>query len=205
MGMTKPRQTGNVDLLNPSQRNLQNQIGDMAGQGLVQIDPNLQNNQLYNQASGALGNILRPQSQDELNQAFQSSIGDPTMRQFDRQIVPGIQQQYANLGAGRSSALNQALAQASTDLSTNLGSLRQDFLQRQQQQQIGAAGQAGALSAMPLQQLLGLLGPALQQSNQPIVQASQPTFLQQLMNAGVQGGTAYMGASRPVTNNNYGG
>jgi len=137
--------------------------------------------------------MLRPQSAGDLEQSFQTSIGDPTMRQFDRQIVPGIQQQYANVGAGRSSALNQALAQASTDLSTNMGSLRQDFLQRQQQQQLGAAGQAAGLASMPLQQLLSLLGPAMQQSNQPMVQNSQPTFLQQLLNAGVQGAGAALG------------
>lgn len=194
MGMTKPRKTGNVDLLNPSQRNLQNQIANLAASSFGQIDPNLNNNPLYNQSMGALSSILQPQSQDQLNQAFQTSIGDPTMRQFNREVLPGIQQQFANLGAGRSSALNQALATASSDLSTNLGSLRQNFLQNQQQQQIGAAGQAGALSAMPLQQILSLLGPALQQSNQPLVMGSQPNFMQQLFNGAIQlGGSAIRG------------
>lgn len=196
MGMTKPQQTGNVDLLNPSQRQLQDRASQYANTALGQIDPNLQNNQLYQQASGALSGILAPQSRGELEQAFQTSIGDPTMRQFERTIVPGIQQNFADVGAGRSSALNQALAQASADLSTNLGSLRQDFLRNQQQMQIGAAGQAGNLASMPLQSLIPLIQSSLQQSNQPLIRGEQPKFWQQVLNGGIQLGSAALTKGR---------
>lgn len=63
---------------------------------------------------------------------LQSLFGDegfedyerPYMEQFNQQIVPGITEKFAGMGAKSSSGLNQALAQAGRGLSSDLASQR---------------------------------------------------------------------------------
>lgn len=59
-------------------------------------------------------------------EAFKS-FEAPLKRQFEREIVPGISERFAGMGTGgaqSSSAMNQSLATAGRDLSTNLAALR---------------------------------------------------------------------------------
>lgn len=101
---------------------------------------------------------------------FQQAYVDPAMLTFEQQVLPAIQERFVGANAGSSSALNQALAQSATDLSTMLGSQMGQFYQGQQQ--LGQQGQLGALSALQgslgqkqfdpiIQQQQGILGPLI--------------------------------------------
>lgn len=48
----------------------------------------------------------------------------PYLKQFEEQTVPGLAERFGGIGAQSSSAFQQALARAGTDLSENLASLR---------------------------------------------------------------------------------
>ncbi len=74
-----------------------------------------------------------PLNQDALNYIQQILSGDPQalqsfeqpyLDQYNEQIVPGIAERFSGLGAQRSSAFNQAMAQGARGLSTDLASLR---------------------------------------------------------------------------------
>lgn len=89
------------------------------------------------------------------------------MQAFNRQVLPSIQQQFVDANAGSSSALNQALAEAATDVTTNLGSQFGQFFQNQQQNKLGALGQLGGLAGQrtfepTTETTQGWLGPLLQ-------------------------------------------
>lgn len=100
-----------------------------------------------------------------------SAFEQPLMEQFEEQIVPGIAERFAGVGAGSSSGLNQALAQAAKGLSSQLGAQRAGLMQSTLGQALGYAGapyqQMGtALGMSPFTQYYkpgseGLLGGAL--------------------------------------------
>ena len=97
---------------------------------------------------------------------FQQTTIDPALQALQQQILPAIQQRFADANASSSSALNQALAQTATDLSTSLGSQFGQFAQGQQQLQQGARGQALPFLTQPtfqpvLEQKQGILGPLI--------------------------------------------
>ena len=72
----------------------------------------------------------------------------PYKQQFEQETVPMIAERFAGLNAGSSSALNQTLGQAGSDLSTTLAGLRANL-------------KGGAMS-----QLQGLLGMGMQPTHQ---------------------------------------
>ena len=77
-------------------------------------------------------------------EAFQQSVVNPLMQNYQQQVLPAIQQRFVDANAGSSSALNQALASSANDLVTQLGSFYLPFRQSQQQTQLSAAqGLAG--------------------------------------------------------------
>ena len=93
------------------------------------------------------------------------------MQALQQKILPGIQQRFSDLNAGSSSALNQALAQSATDLSTSLGSQYGQFLQGQQGRQLQALSQFLPMLTQQtfqpqFQQNQGILGPLLQAGGQ---------------------------------------
>ncbi len=113
------------------------------------------------QVGQAFGQFLQPQNYEDM---FQKSVIDPAMQAHQQQVIPGLQQRFVDVGAGSSSALNQALSQSATDLSTSLGSKYMDFFQGQQQNTLGALGQLGGLAGQRTfepQQQGGLLGPLI--------------------------------------------
>ena len=125
------------------------------------------------QAGEAYGQFLQPQSQEDLQGAFQKGVVDPMMQTFQQQTLPGVQQRFVDANAGSSSALNQALSQSAENLTTSLGAQYLPFMQGQQQNTLSALGQlgglAGAQSFQPhrqegiagdLLQTLGTLGAA---------------------------------------------
>jgi len=82
----------------------------------------LLNNPLYGEGSNYLQNILS--NAPGAFEAFEA----PYLQQFNQQVVPGIAERFAGLGTGgsalSSSGLNQSLARAGENLSTNLAGLR---------------------------------------------------------------------------------
>jgi len=148
LGGTKRQE--DIQLLSPEQQQL-------FSQGLQDVGP---------QALQSLGQSLQPQGAEELMSMFQQTTIDPALQALQQQILPAIQQRFADANASSSSALNQALAQTATDLSTSLGSQFGQFAQGQQQLQQGARGQALPFLTQPtfqpvLEQKQGILGPLI--------------------------------------------
>jgi hypothetical protein len=82
---------------------------------------------------------------EDYQKLFQQQAIDPALAALQKQIIPGIQQQFVDANAGSSSALNQALSEAASDVTTNLGSQFMNFFQQQQQNKLGALGQLGGI------------------------------------------------------------
>lgn len=94
---------------------------------------------------------------------FQKSFVDPAQMALERQIIPNIKEQFLGLDESGSSALNQALAQSATDLSTMLGSNYMNQYNQQQGNMLQSLGLLGGLSGQRtfepmLQQREGILG-----------------------------------------------
>lgn len=90
---------------------------------------------------------------------------------YEQKFIPSLQQQFVDLNAGSSSALNQALAQSASDLSTALGSQFGQFMTGQQEQQQKAISQLlqvlmGQTFSPLIKQKEGILGPLLQAGGQ---------------------------------------
>jgi hypothetical protein len=79
---------------------------------------------------GDLYGVFDPQKSADI---FQQGVANPAMRNFQQQVIPGIQQAFADQGA--SSGLNNSLATAGRDLSENLNSQLAMFINQQNQQQ----------------------------------------------------------------------
>lgn len=115
--------------------------------------------------------FMQPQSQEDLEATFQKTYVQPALQAMEQQIAPAIQQRFADAGAGSSSALNQALGQAASDLSTSMGSQFGQFQQNQQLQQLQALqGFSPMLTNQTfsplIQQQSGILGPLIQAGGQ---------------------------------------
>ena len=113
---------------------------------------------------------------------FQKGVVDPTMKMYQQDILPGLEQRYADIGAGSSSALNQALVGSSEDLTNLLASQRIGYQGQQQQFRQNAQNSA-------LQAILSLMG---QKAYQPIVQGPTEGLIKPLIGAAGKMGAAYM-------------
>jgi len=73
-----------------------------------------------------------------------NAFAAPQLRQYNQDIVPGISEQFAGMGAGglSSSGFRNAQVQGATDLSERLGALRAN-LRQQSAQGLQGIGQAG--------------------------------------------------------------
>ena len=125
-----PEKRENVSTLRPEQEGLYNQLVG-AGQGRG--------------AGGAFGtsadyyrNLLGDDSADF------NAFAAPQLRQYNQDIVPGISEQFAGMGAGglSSSGFRNAQVQGATDLAERLGSIRANLRQAGAQglQNIGQQG-----------------------------------------------------------------
>jgi hypothetical protein len=138
--------------LDPQQMNLQQQlVGAGMGQGAGGA---------FGQSADYYRNLMSDNPQD------MQSFAAPEMRQFREDIIPGLSEQFAGMGAGgsglSSSGFRNAAVSAGTDLAERLGSLRAQL------RQVGAQGLQGIGAAG--------LSPYLQNMYRP----QQPGFLQQL-------------------------
>jgi len=136
-----PRGYDTVSTFNPQQQQgfqqliqlLQGQLGQSQG--------------LQGQGSDYISRLLS--GSPEAFEQFEA----PIQRQFREQTIPQLAEQFSGLGAGaqRSSAFQQALGSAGTDLSERLAALRGQL-------QLGALPQAFQYSQAPLSGLQNLLG-----------------------------------------------
>lgn len=118
------------------------------------------------QAQAGYQQFLQPMDVGQQQELFQQAFVNPALQTLERQVLPAIQQRFVDMGAGRSSALNQALAGAATDVSTMLGGQFGNFYQQQQQNLLNALSGLGGLATQQTQQPIiqqrqGLLGPIL--------------------------------------------
>jgi hypothetical protein len=107
-------------------------------------------------------------------------LSAPIMRQFEREIAPGIAGRFAAGNSMRGSAFQNALARAGTDVATNIGSLQANLL-----------GQAAG-------GLTGMAGLGMQPSFQPVYRPQVPgamDFLAQGLGGMGQGLAQGYGAS----------
>lgn len=107
-----------------------------------------------------------------------NAFAAPQLRQYNEDIVPGISEQFAGLGAGglSSSGFRNAQVQGATDLSERLGQIRANL------RQAGAQGLQHA----------GQLGLNNYSQNQ-VTQQGSPGFLSQIAPIVGQGAAAYFG------------
>lgn len=123
---------------------------------------------------------------------FQKGVVDPSLKTYNQDILPALEQRYADAGAGSSSALNQALMKSSEDLSSLLSGQRIGYQGQQQQMRQSAQNSA-------LQTILGLMG---QKSFQPIVQGPTEGLIKPLIGtAGQLGAAGIMASSQTVKEN----
>ena len=118
------------------------------------------------QAGAAYQQMLQPYDPKQYEDVFQKSIVDPAMQQYQRQVLPAIQQRFVDADAGSSSALNQALSQSASDLTTGFGQQYGDFFRQQQARQQAALSGLGGLATQQtftpqIQQSGGILGPLI--------------------------------------------
>lgn len=100
---------------------------------------------MYRGAGGAFGDVAdyyRNNMSD--NPLDFNAFAAPALRQYNEEIVPGISEQFAGMGAGglSSSGFRNAQVQGATDLAERLGALRANLRQQSAQglQNIGQAG-----------------------------------------------------------------
>lgn len=149
-------------------------MGSVENQGNLDLLTPEQQGYLSQSMSG-LGQMGQPMDPQQYQQMFQKSFVDPAQQMMQRQIIPGIKEQFMGMDETSSSALNQALSQSATDLSSALGS------QLMNQYNLGQNRQMGALQ--------GLGGLAGQRTFEPMI-SRQQGILPMLLNLLAQGGAA---------------
>ena len=132
------------------------------------------NNPTFRAGESYLQNLLQqtPESSEEEYQANRQ----PMMTEFEQEILPGLEERFAGLGAGQSSGFQQTLAAAQNTLKERLAALKMNFgrqreesLYNRQMASIPYAGQYGmapAQSALQRAQL-GLGTQPFQYYNSP--------------------------------------
>ena len=152
------RQTGQANLMTKEQRNiLKNVLGESGGD-----------------LSNVLQELLNPQgTSGTFDDQFQQGVVEPSMQMYNQDILPALEQRYADIGAGSSSALNQALIRSSEDLTNQLSGQRIAYQGQQQSTRQNAQNSA-------LQTIMSLMG---QKAFQPIVQGPTEGLIKPLIGA----------------------
>lgn len=161
-GGGRPDKLKTFNRLTPQQQQLQQQILEslMSGQGQF----------------GDLFGQFNPQ---QATNAFQQGVANPALRNFNQNIVPGIQERFAD--QGYSSALTNSLASAGRDLQESLNNQLSPFIYQAMMQ-----NQQNRLQG--INQGLGT------QNYTPYIQQGSPGAFNGLME-GVSGGLGQAGAS----------
>jgi hypothetical protein len=150
-----PEKRENVSTLRPEQEQAFQQLqNSIKGQGAGGA---------FGQSADYYRNLLGDDSSDF------NAFAAPQIRQYNEDIVPGLSEQFAGMGAGglNSSGFRNAQTQGATDLAERLGAIRANLRQGAAQglQNLGQAGLGNFSQNMVTQQgspgLLGNLAPAI--------------------------------------------
>lgn len=165
--------------LSPQQQDILKQLlggisGPAANAGSL-FNYNVQNSQPYQEGYGGVQSSLAPFDPTSAQNAFQSNVADPTIRDFQERILPTLQQSYISQGAGRSSGFEGTAASQGRRLMESLGAQRQAALNQQEQQSLNRNLQGSQM--------------ALNYANAPqSANAQQSQMLAQLLNTGLNTG-----------------
>jgi hypothetical protein len=170
-----PSGYSSISTLDKGQKNVLNQLMQQLSQMFRGGGADIQQNPLYQSGASYLQNLLS--GSPESTSAFEA----PYLRQFNEQIVPGLAERFAGMGAGAqsSSAFRNALGSASSGLQENLAALRAG-LQGQ------ASDQALQYAQQPFANLSGLAGLGLGTQTKAFM-PKQQSFWQQLLTSGAGG------------------
>ena len=167
-----------LSTLDRGQKNFFKQLlGSLQGQST-----NIQQSPLFQQGSSFLQNLLS--GSPEASAAFEA----PYMRQFQEQVIPGLAERFAGMGAGAqsSSAFNQALGAAGAGLQEQLAALRGNL-------GLQAAGQGLQYAQQPISNLQGFSQLGLGTTTKAFVPKEKP-FWQKLL-LGLSGGAGQAAGS----------
>ena len=151
----------------------------------------LSQNPLYQQTAQTASRFQQPFDPGQFEQLFQQGIANPTIRNYQQQVLPAIANRFMDQSNIYGSGLNQALAQSANELTGNLGELR-----ARHQGQAQESHENRALQAM--MQSLGIAqAPGQEQSNwynqlfnanahSPITEGHQSGWLKDLTELAVQ-------------------
>ena len=151
--------------------------------------------ELFNPPAAGMGEGFEDQ--------FQQGVVAPAMQMYQQDILPQLEQRYADVGGGSSSALNQALVKSSEDLTNILAGQRMGYQGQQQQYGLQQQGMRQQAQQSALQQVMNMMG---QRAYQPIVQGPTEGLIKPLIGGAAQGGSAaimssVMASSRMVKEN----
>lgn len=122
--------------------------------------------------SQGIESFIKP-SEKQMMKTFDAGVVKPTLNLFNKQVVPGIQERFIGNNLGYSSAMNQALANAAADVSTQIGAQLPGFMQQQQANKLQALNMIpGARSNFysPMMNALSGYGGLLsEQTFQPVI------------------------------------
>lgn len=184
---TPGRQTGMASNFNPEVESLFSkyiQGGPGGGQGIAQ-------NPLYQQASQATQQNLGQFNPQQFEQLFQQGIANPTIRNYEQQVLPAIQNRFSDQSNLYGSGLNQALNQSAQELTGGLGELRArhqgQAYESHQNRQLQSIMQALGLAQAPGQESQQFYNQAFgTKSHTPIVQGPQSGWAKDATQLAVQ-------------------
>jgi len=183
---TQAKQVGSTDLMTSEQKKF-------LAKTLNKLGP--QSIDLFQDLLGGGNAQQLPGYEDQ----FQQGVVKPSLKTYQQEILPALEQRYADIGATSSSAFNQALQKSAEDLSDLLSGQRIAYQQGQQNFQLGQRQLSQQAQMGALQQVLGLLG---QRQFSPIVQGPQRGLLGDVIGAGASLGAAgIMASSKKVKEN----
>ncbi len=175
------KHVGNVDTLLPIQKNnlvnLNQILSDQMGQGVDayggQINPGtsplqqqafdlvtslVQGQGAYGQGQDALEGLLDDFDSTGTRETWEASVRDPMVQNWERDILPDIQEHFISQNAGSSGAANRAIAQSGADLAADLGASLSDNLyageQDHKNRQLQALPQALNFAQTPIDNAL---------------------------------------------------
>ncbi len=115
-----------------------------------------------NQGSNTLQDLMKSFDPQATTNFFNQSVAAPAIRNFQRNIVPGISERFAGKNALKSGAFGQSLATAgadlTSDLSAQLGALLFNTENATNDRRLSATQTAGHQALLPQQILSALFG-----------------------------------------------
>lgn len=173
-------QVGSASAYSPQQQQLMSSLTNFGMSNMSNLD--IAQNPMYQSGASAIDEFLLP-SQEDLENRYQTQFVEPQMLEFKRDIMPTIQQGYADIGGTRSSGLDLSLASAGQDLATKLASQRAALINEQQGRKQQAIGQAFQYGTAPAETTLRASQLGLQPSQMPIIDQGTPGILDKVLQA----------------------